>query len=367
MNKQPVRLFEGEGRPFEPFWKVVDEAEAESGEAEIQFYGPISEFSWWGDEVTPGLFKAELDKLGGKPVTVRIHSAGGDVFAASAIRAMIMDYPGKVTTRIDGMCASAATYVAMAGNVVRMQDSAFFMVHDPWTVVMGSADELKTAARILETVKKGIVETYQGKTGQDPAVLDRWMSKETWFTAQEAKEAGFVDEVISEPSKQWMMDKMAVANAIRDYENVPEELRRALTTKDTKDTKDFEIGKGRGIKRVTMSDEEREKLGMILLGDDGRWVDVKVSEVRKDEDVTVEAGTSETAEAEAEKAPPPTPPHLQERQMERGEDDPAYLQERQMERGENPTQVQERQMEKGEGWEREREVKSLRDYIRIFG
>jgi ATP-dependent Clp protease protease subunit len=230
-NREPMRVFEGNAKPFEPFWKIVNAAESESGESEIWFYGYISEFSWFGDEVTPGMFKADLDRLGGKPVTLRINSGGGEVFAASAIRAMIMDYKGRVTTRIDGLCASAATYVAMAGDVVKMQDSAFFMIHDPWTVAIGGVEDFKRAMELLKTVKNGIIETYQAKTQADVATLSRWMSNETWFSAQEALQNGFIDEVISEPTSKMAMEAapmFAMANAVRSFERAPEELRKRM-------------------------------------------------------------------------------------------------------------------------------------------
>ena len=219
---KPMRIFEGKTQPFERFWQVVGAEETESGEAEIEFYGYISEYSWWDDDITPAKFREDLAKLGSKPVTVRIHSGGGDVFAASAIRAMIMDYPGKVTTRIDGLCASAATYVAMAGDIVKMQDSAFFMIHDPWMIAMGSEDELKKGVELLKSIKEGIVETYQGKTKLAADKLARMMSAETWMTAQEALGYGFVDEVISaNPEKAFKMGNMAVLNALEHYEYVP--------------------------------------------------------------------------------------------------------------------------------------------------
>jgi ATP-dependent Clp protease protease subunit len=227
MKKEPIRVFEGNGKPYEPFWRVVNAKESESGESEIWFYGYISEFSWFDDDITPGLFRKDLNKLGGKPVTIRINSGGGEVFAASAIRAMIMDYKGKVTTRIEGLAASAASYVAMAGDVVKMQDSAFFMIHDPWTVAMGGVEEFKRAMELLKTVKNGIVETYQTKTQADVATLSRWMSNETWFTAQEALQNGFIDEVISAPSKEALAEApmFAIANAVRGFERAPEEVR----------------------------------------------------------------------------------------------------------------------------------------------
>lgn len=228
MKNEPVRIIEGTAKPHERFWNLRAAEDSESGEPEIEFYGPISEYSWWGDEITPQLFKDDLEKHGqGGPVTIRIHSPGGDVFAASAIRAMIADYPGKVTTRIDGLCASAATYVAMAGDHVVMQDSAFFMIHDPWTVTIGGVEELKTTINFLKTIKSGIVETYQNKTHMDAEELERMMSNETWMTARQAQEKGFVDEVVSvtdaKPFKL-QLQNMAVLNCLNSYQNVPDEL-----------------------------------------------------------------------------------------------------------------------------------------------
>ena len=228
MKNEPVRIIEGTAKPFERFWNLRSAEDSESGEPEIEFYGPISEYSWWGDEITPNMFKDDLEKHGGGgPVTIRIHSPGGDVFAASAIRAMIADYPGKVTTRIDGLCASAATYVAMAGDHVVMQDSAFFMIHDPWTITIGGVEELKTTINFLKTIKDGIVETYQNKTHMDAEELARMMSNETWMTARQAQEKGFVDEVVSvtdaKPFKL-QLQNMAVLNCLNSYQNVPEEL-----------------------------------------------------------------------------------------------------------------------------------------------
>ncbi|MHB0922600.1 MAG: head maturation protease, ClpP-related [Bellilinea sp.] len=221
-NHKPVRVFEGKTQPYERFWQVVNAAESDSGEPEIEFYGYISEWSWWDDDITPAKFKSDLYDLGGGgPVTVRIHSGGGEVFAASAIRSMIMDYPGRVTTIIDGLCASAATFVAMAGDRVLMHDAAFFMIHDPWVSTWGTADELQSAAEMLRTIKQGIIEAYQAKTNLETSELDRMMAVETWLTAKEAQDMGFVDEVITSSK---VFDRAAVANAIKNFTNVPPEL-----------------------------------------------------------------------------------------------------------------------------------------------
>ena len=227
-KNEPVRIIGGTAKPFELFWNLRAAEDSESGEPEIEFYGPISEYSWWGDEITPQLFKDDLEKHGkGGPVTIRIHSPGGDVFAASAIRAMIVDYTGRVTTLIDALCASAATYVAMAGDRVVMQDSAFFMIHDPWTVTYGGVEELKQTINFLKTIKDGIVETYQNKTHMEADEISRMMSNETWMTARQAQEKGFVDEVVSvNDAKAFKtnLQNMAAWNCLIKYEHVPAEL-----------------------------------------------------------------------------------------------------------------------------------------------
>ena len=123
MNK-PIRVVEGNAKPFESFWQVRDAAQT-GGEPEIDFIGYISEYSWMGDEVTPKKFKADLYEVGkGGPVTIRMHSGGGEIFAASAIRAILDQYPGDKTVCIDGLCASAAVAIALAGNKVKIYDTA---------------------------------------------------------------------------------------------------------------------------------------------------------------------------------------------------------------------------------------------------
>lgn len=225
MKNQPVRILPGNAKPFEPFWKVVNKIDSQSGENEIQFYGVISEYSWMEDDITPALFRKDLASLGGQPVTLRIHSVGGDAWAASAIRAMIMDYPGKVTARIDGVCASAATIVATAADHVKMQDTAFFMIHNPWSIAIGYADDMKKVASFLDTTKDGILDAYVNKTGMDREVLSRMMDRETWLTSHEALADKFVDEVINGPVKNLTLQDAGAAapvlNALMNFQNVP--------------------------------------------------------------------------------------------------------------------------------------------------
>ena len=232
MPKQPIRCFEGNAKPYEAFWRLVDAATSESGEPEIEFYGYISEYSWWEDDITPAMFKNDLASIGkGGPVTIRINSGGGDMIAASVIRAIMMDYGGKITTRIDGLCASAATYVAMAGDLVKMQDTAFFMIHDPSAIAWGTVDDLLEVIEVLETAKNSIIDAYQVKTEMEYEQISKLMSAETWMTAKEAKEYKFVDEVISSKAKSnALAEKAAIVNVVRQagdlsrYVNVPDAL-----------------------------------------------------------------------------------------------------------------------------------------------
>lgn len=224
--KNPLRVFEGTAQPYEPFWRVVDAAASESGEPEIEFYGVISEYSWFGDEVTPAKFKADLAKAGnGGPVTIRINSPGGEVWAASTIRSIMMEYQGKITVRIDGLCASAATIVATAGDVVRMQDSAYFMIHEAWMIAYGNVEDFKAVIDFLKVTNQGILEAYQSKTNLGEDQLAKMMKDETWMTARQAQEYGFVDEVITASSKQFAMaGGRAALNLLGEYTNVPADL-----------------------------------------------------------------------------------------------------------------------------------------------
>ena len=111
------------------FWNFTRN---EDGVPELLLYGSISENSWWGDNVSPKRFKEDLDNLGNvSEIVVRIYSGGGDVFAANAIYSMLKDHPAKITVKIDGLAASSATFVAMAGDEILMARNAYFMIHLP--------------------------------------------------------------------------------------------------------------------------------------------------------------------------------------------------------------------------------------------
>ena len=157
--------------------------------------GVIAEESWFEDDVTPAIFKEELF-AGDGPITLHINSPGGDCVAASQIYTMLMEYPHDVTVQIDGLAASAASVIAMAGTKVCMSPTSLLMCHNPFTAAMGDTEEMRKAIQLLDEVKESIINAYQIKTGLSRAKLSHLMDNETWMNAWKAKELGFCDEVL---------------------------------------------------------------------------------------------------------------------------------------------------------------------------
>lgn len=162
--------------------------------------GTIAEESWFDDDVTPKIFQEELD-AGNGDITLWLNSPGGDCIAASQIYAMLMDYGGQVNVNIDGIAASAASVIAMAGITVRMAPTALMMIHNPFTVAAGDTDEMKKAIQMLSEVKESIINAYEIKTGLSRARLSSLMDAETWMNAKKAIELGFADGLLEDSKK----------------------------------------------------------------------------------------------------------------------------------------------------------------------
>lgn len=174
------------------FWNWVrDEGEP----SVLVLNGEISDETWFGDEVTPKLFKDDLDKCQGD-IAVWINSPGGDVFAAAQIYNMLMDYPHNVTVKIDGLAASAASVIAMAGTEVQMSPVAMMMIHNPMTVAIGDSAEMQKAIAMLDEVKESIMNAYEIKTGLTRVKISHLMDAESWFNAKKAVELGFADKIL---------------------------------------------------------------------------------------------------------------------------------------------------------------------------
>ena len=186
--------------------------------------GTIAEDSWFDDDVTPQLFKDELVN-GSGDITVWINSPGGDCVAAAQIYNMLREYDGNVIVKIDGIAASAASVIAMAGDKVLMSPVSMMMIHNPMTIAFGDSGEMQRAIDMLMSVKDSIINAYEIKTGLSRTKLAHLMDAETWMDAGKAVELGFADEIIKRnsgvedtemPQVTMLYSKAAVVNSLMD-------------------------------------------------------------------------------------------------------------------------------------------------------
>jgi ATP-dependent Clp protease protease subunit len=189
-------------------------AESSGDEVTVYLYDVID--SYWG--VSAKQFALEVLALpDDATLNLRINSPGGDVFEARAMVSALQQFKGRIVTHIDGLAASAASYVALAADEVRMSDGAFMMIHNAWGLVIGNAADLRETADLLDKVDASIVSDYHRRTGKAEDEIAALMAAETWFTATEAKEFGFVDEIVGaervEDAARW--DVSAYAKAPR--------------------------------------------------------------------------------------------------------------------------------------------------------
>ena len=202
------------------FWnwhKMTDEAAEERDERVLEINGEIASESWFDDDVTPKLFKDEL-LSGSGPITIWLNSPGGDCIAASQIYSMLMDYEGDVTIKVDGIAASAASVIAMAGTKVLMAPTALMMIHNPMTMAYGNKDEMNKAIEMLDEVKESIINAYEIKTGMSRAKISHLMDSETWMNANKAIEMGFADDILEDKKKKCAADEVAFSFAAKSSE-----------------------------------------------------------------------------------------------------------------------------------------------------
>jgi len=178
------------------FWNWTNQTDNPKENGRTLFLnGTIADESWYDDDVTPQLFKDDLYADSGD-VTVWLNSPGGDCVAAAQIYNMLKEYPGNVTIKIDGIAASAASLIAMAGDSVLMSPVSMMMIHNPLTMAVGNADDMQKAAAMLDEVKESIINAYELKTGLSRAKLSHLMDDETWMNAVKAVELGFADGIL---------------------------------------------------------------------------------------------------------------------------------------------------------------------------
>lgn len=181
---------------------------AADGEATVYVYDAIGP---WGLEAST--FVQSVAPIQASVIHLRINSPGGDVFDARAMKTALQNHPAKVIAHIDGLSASAASFLMMAADEIEIADGAFVMIHEPWGLAIGNAGEMRETATLLDRVNDAIVNDYLGRTGKAEADVRAWMAAETWFTAAEAVENGFADRISGKPSANAAFDLSAYRNA----------------------------------------------------------------------------------------------------------------------------------------------------------
>lgn len=162
-----------------------------------------AEATWWGG-VSPQKFIQTLNGMTADTIHVRVNSPGGSVFAARAIEQAIREHSSRIIVHVDGYAASAASFLIMAADEIKMAPGAFIMIHKAWTIAFGNADELLRTAGLLEQIDGSLVRTYAERTEQDADEITAWMQAETWFDAERAVELGFADEIVGESDAKAM-------------------------------------------------------------------------------------------------------------------------------------------------------------------
>ena len=201
------------------WFEIINKAD----KAEIWIYEQIGEDFWTGGGVTAKSFQKELAGIKASQIDLHINSPGGEVFDGITIYNLIKQHPANVTAHIDGLAASIASVIALAGDTVIMAENALFMIHNPWGFAMGDASEMRKTADLLDKIGGSLVTAYATKSGKSDDEISVLMDSETWMTAQEAKDAGFIDE-ISEQMDLAACAKFIPAMQKAKFKNIPENL-----------------------------------------------------------------------------------------------------------------------------------------------
>ncbi len=197
------------------------EIKNKADKAEIWIYEEIGEDFWTGGGVTAKNFQKELSAIKAGQIDLHINSPGGAVFDGITIYNLLKQHPANVTTYIDGIAASIASVIALAGDKIVMAENALYMIHNPSGMVMGTAKDMRTFADTLDKVGGTMVTAYTGKTGKDADIIKALLDAETWFTADEAKEMGFIDEISGEMDMA-ACAKFAPVMAKAGFKHIPE-------------------------------------------------------------------------------------------------------------------------------------------------
>lgn len=202
-------------------------------EAEILIYGDIG-YGWYDEGITAESISREISAIDADTINVRVNSGGGLVFEGLAIYNALARHSAKIVMHVDSIAASIASVILMAGDEIRISEGAQVMIHKPWSGLYGDANALRKEAEILDKLEGGIVDIYAARTGANRADLELWVGSETWFTGQEAVDAGFADSMT--PAKKKVK---AASSALFDlFKNTPQNL---LASASTPEIREFEV------------------------------------------------------------------------------------------------------------------------------
>jgi ATP-dependent Clp protease protease subunit len=222
----------GDGRGVEPLlpdsslarWKPGIHAASADGSDVISIYDVIGS-DWLGEGVTSKRIAGALRSIGAKDVTVNINSPGGDFFEGTAIYSLLKEHPHKVTVKIMGLAASAASVIAMAGDEIQISDAGFMMIHNAWCMAIGNRHDMRDAADVLEPFDQAMAELYAKRAGVDVKESAAWMDKESWFGAKAAIDAGLATGYL--PSAEVTENENTQTKALAAHRRIEAALLRA--------------------------------------------------------------------------------------------------------------------------------------------
>lgn len=202
--------------PFQKYRAFYDFVKADENIIELTIYDEIG----FGGVTAKGI-KADLESVSAKTIKVKINSPGGDVFDGVAIHNLLKDHPARIEVVVDGVAASAASIIAMAGDYITVADGAFVMIHNAWALTMGNADDHLKTIEALRKIDSALVGIYANRSGGNPEAIKRMMKDETWLNGAEAVQLGFADSTAQQPEKS----AVSAAFDLSVFSNVPEKLR----------------------------------------------------------------------------------------------------------------------------------------------
>lgn len=218
VNRAPVAA-----APAGSWYKINDATEEAPVEVDIFVY---DEIGFWG--ITANDFVRDLVSVSADTINLHINSPGGSVFDGVAIYNALVQHKARVVVHIDGWAASIASVIAMAGDEIRIAESASLMIHKPWSFVIGDADLMRAEAEVLDKLQSAIGDVYEARTDGDRAEIDAWVNAETWFKGQEAVDAGFADVMVPNKKKEKPAARLDGAFYAATFKHLPADVRTAL-------------------------------------------------------------------------------------------------------------------------------------------